>query len=53
MTTRPEEERSYEEILRAVRAACARYDVHARVSVALPGRLYENLFGQIFWPSKG
>ncbi|HZT42362.1 MAG TPA: MBL fold metallo-hydrolase [Chthonomonadaceae bacterium] len=42
-----------EEILRSVRAACTRYGVRARVSVALPGRLYENLFGQVLWPGKG
>jgi ribonuclease Z len=41
-----------EEILRAVRAGCARRDLRARVSVALPGRLYVDLFAQTVWPVK-
>ncbi|HLV79311.1 MAG TPA: MBL fold metallo-hydrolase [Chthonomonadaceae bacterium] len=41
-----------EEILRAVRSACVRRNLQARVSVALPGRVCENLFGQVLWPGK-
>jgi len=39
-----------DEILRAVRAGCARRDLRARVSVALPGRVYVDLFSQYVWP---
>ena len=39
-----------EEIIRAVRAACARRDLKAKVSVALPGRLHVDLFAQTIWP---
>jgi ribonuclease Z len=38
-----------DEILRAVRAACARRDLRARVSVALPGRVCPDLFSQAVW----
>ncbi len=41
-----------EEILRAVRAGCARRNLAARVSVALPGRVYVDLFSQTVWPGK-
>jgi ribonuclease Z len=41
-----------EEILRAVRAECARRELAARVSVALPGRVYMDLFSQVLWPPK-
>ena len=41
-----------EEILRSVRAACAHRDLRFRVSVALPGRLYVDLFAQTVWPPK-
>ncbi len=41
-----------EEIIRAVRAGCARREFAARVSVALPGRVYVDLFAQTVWPSK-
>ena len=39
-----------EEIIRTVRAACARRDLKAKVSVALPGRLHVDLFAQTIWP---
>jgi len=38
-----------EEILRAVRADCARLEIRFKVSVALPGRLYHDLFSQVVW----
>ena len=38
-----------DEILRAVRADCARLEIRFRVSVALPGRLYNDLFSQVVW----
>ncbi|HZP82898.1 MAG TPA: MBL fold metallo-hydrolase [Chthonomonadaceae bacterium] len=41
-----------DEILRAVRAGCARRDLKAKVSVALPGRVYVDLFAQTVWPGK-
>ena len=41
-----------EEIVRAVRAACARRDLKAKVSVVLPGRLHMDLFSQTIWPLK-
>jgi ribonuclease Z len=41
-----------EEILRTVRAACARRELKVKVSVALPGRLYMDLFSQTVWPPK-
>jgi ribonuclease Z len=41
-----------EEILRAVRAGCARRELTARVSLALPGRVYVDLFAQTVWPIK-
>jgi ribonuclease BN (tRNA processing enzyme) len=41
-----------EEIMRAARAGCARRELKARVSVALPGRLYTDLFAQTVWPAK-
>jgi ribonuclease Z len=39
-----------DEIVRAVRAACARRDLRTRVSVALPGRMVTDLFSQTLWP---
>lgn len=42
-----------DEILRAVRAGCARRDFKAKVSVTLPGRVYANLFSQVAWPVRG
>ena len=42
-----------DEIIRAVRAGCARREMKMRVSVTLPGRLYIDLFGQTVWPVKG
>jgi ribonuclease Z len=42
-----------EEIIRAVRAGCARRDFKGKVSVALPGRVYIDLFSQTVWPIKG
>ena len=39
-----------DEIVRGVRAECARLDIPFRVSVALPGRLYHDLFSQAVWP---
>lgn len=42
-----------EEILRAIRSACAQYALGMRISVALPGRLYVDLFSQVLWPGKG
>ena len=39
-----------EEIIRAVRAACARRDLKAKVSVAFPGRVHYDLFSQTIWP---
>jgi ribonuclease Z len=41
-----------EEIVRTVRAACARRDLKMKVSVALPGRLYVDLFAQTLWPPR-
>ena len=41
-----------EEIIRAVRAGCAKRDIRFRVSVALPGRVYVDLFSQWVWPLK-
>ena len=41
-----------DEILRAVRAGCAQREFRARVSVALPGRMYNDLFAQTVWPLK-
>ena len=41
-----------EEIVRAIRAGCARRDLQARVSAALPGRLYTDLFSQTVWSPK-
>ena len=41
-----------EEILRTVRTACARREMKCRVSVALPGRVYYDLFSQTIWPGK-
>ncbi len=41
-----------EEIVRAVRASCARRDLKAKVSVALPGRVHYDLFAQTIWPLK-
>lgn len=41
-----------EEILRAVRAEAARRDLRMRISVALPGRVYTDLFSQTIWPAK-
>jgi ribonuclease Z len=41
-----------DEILRTVRAACARRELKARVSVALPGRVVYDLFAQTVWPAK-
>jgi hypothetical protein len=38
-----------EEILRSVRADCSRLEIRFRVSVALPGRLYNDLFSQVVW----
>ena len=40
---------SDDEILRAIRADCARLDIRFRVSAALPGRLYHDLFSQCVW----
>ncbi len=39
-----------EEIIRTVRTACARRDLKAKVSVALPGRIHYDLFSQTIWP---
>lgn len=39
-----------EEIVRAVRAGCARRELKAKVSVALPGHLHMDLFAQTIWP---
>lgn len=41
-----------DEIMRSVRAECARRNLPVRVSVALPGRLYVDLFSQAVWPGK-
>lgn len=41
-----------DEVLRAVRAGCARRDLKCKVSVALPGRLHVDLFSQIVWPAR-
>jgi ribonuclease Z len=41
-----------EEIVRSVRADCARLAIPFRVSVALPGRLYHDLFSQSVWEGK-
>jgi ribonuclease BN (tRNA processing enzyme) len=41
-----------EEILRTVRAACAKREIKMKVSVALPGRLHVDLFGQTIWPPR-
>lgn len=41
-----------EEILRAVRTECDRRDLRCKVSVALPGRVYIDLFSQTIWPDK-
>ncbi len=41
---------SDDEIVRGVRADCARLDIRFKVSVALPGRLYHDLFSQSVWP---
>lgn len=41
-----------DEIVRAVRAACARRELAMKVSVALPGRLYSDLFAQVVWPGR-
>ena len=38
-----------DEIVRSVRADCARLDIRFRVSVALPGRLYHDLVSQTVW----
>lgn len=40
---------SDDEIVRAIRADCARLDIQFKVSVALPGRLYHDLFSQVVW----
>lgn len=42
-----------EQILRTVRAACARREIRARVSVVLPGRVCYDVFAQVVWPVKG
>ncbi|MCW3052529.1 MAG: ribonuclease [Chthonomonadales bacterium] len=42
-----------EEIVRSIRTECSRRDVRFRVSAALPGRLYHDLFSQTIWPLKG
>lgn len=42
-----------EEIVRSIRTECSRRDVRFRVSAALPGRLYQDLFSQTVWPVKG
>lgn len=42
-----------DEIVRAIRAGCAQRDLKTRVSVALPGRVYTDLFAQTVWPIKG
>ncbi len=42
-----------DEIVKAVRAGCAKRDLKCRVSVALPGRLYIDLFSQAVWPGRG
>lgn len=39
-----------DEIIRAVRAGCARRELKTKVSVALPGRVYTDLFSQTIWP---
>ncbi len=41
-----------DEIVKAVRAGCAKRDLKCRVSIALPGRLYVDLFSQAVWPGK-
>ena len=41
-----------EEIIRSVRASCARRDLKAKVSIALPGRIHYDLFAQTIWPLK-
>jgi ribonuclease Z len=41
-----------DEILKEVRQACAAKDLKMRVSVALPGRVYVDLFAQAIWPGK-
>lgn len=41
---------SDDEIIRGVRADCARLEIRCKVSVALPGRLYHDLFSQVVWP---
>jgi ribonuclease BN (tRNA processing enzyme) len=41
---------SDEEIVRGVRTECARQEIRYKVSVALPGRLYYDLFSQTVWP---
>ena len=38
-----------DEIVRGIRADCARLDIRFRVSAALPGRLYHDLFSQSVW----
>jgi ribonuclease Z len=38
-----------DEIVRGIRAECVRLDIRFRVSVALPGRLYHDLFSQMVW----
>lgn len=38
-----------EEIVRSVRSECARLGVRFPVSVALPGRLYADLFSHVLW----
>jgi ribonuclease Z len=41
-----------EDIVRTIRAACARRDLKIKVSVALPGRVQVDLFSQILWPPR-
>lgn len=41
-----------DDILRAVRTECARRDLRAKVSVALPGRVCVDVFAQTVWPPK-
>lgn len=41
-----------EDIIRTIRTACAKRDLRARVSVALPGRICSDFFSQTIWPSR-
>lgn len=41
-----------DEIIKTVRAECARRELRARISVALPGRVCTDLFSQLVWPPK-